>query len=477
MDFERDSIILSGTWERLSEHGDAEVWKREVAASLGPWEPVDLPGRVLRDNDRNANERTNCVWVRRTFQVDEGHATRDAVLKWGGIRFGATAWLNGREIGSHAPVGPHTIIIQPGVIHAGENELLLKVRGWGSLHKSPTGVPLIPVGADLFWGGRGTSIYDDVWLEFYDAAYMKWILAIPNLEAGTVTFRVRLDSAGELPGAVDIHAAVHPKGDEAPAATGRAQAQEPGQPIEVPVALKDVKPWTPLSPHLYTAELRAEAGGKLCDETRFRFGMRQIAVEGGHYRLNGRPLWFRGSNLVSEWTWNDIFNREVKRYVVDEARAMNLNSFRTHTLPPPTRWLDVCDEHGTMIMAEFSVTYNYHDFALTPEEWDRFHQNVLLDAQGWVTKLWNHPSVVMWVLTNEPRGDSEWEAGPYHEHVRALDPTRPCMRTGDMNRGTESVLDMHPTYNYNFGPDGSLQMAVAHGAEGNGPRRALTHTG
>ena len=31
--------------------------------------------------------------------------------------------------------------------------------------------------------------------------------------------------------------------------------------------------------------------------------LRRIHVRRGRYRLNGKPLWFRGSNLVFEWQW------------------------------------------------------------------------------------------------------------------------------------------------------------------------------
>ena len=205
----------------------------------------------------------------------------------------------------------------------------------------------------------------------------------------------------------------------------------------------------------------------------FRFGMRTIAVEGGHYRLNGRPLWFRGSNLVNEWNWGDVFRREVKRYVVDEARNMNLNSFRTHTMPPPTPWLDVCDENGMMILAEFSTTFNYQDCGFTPEEWEMWHRNTLADATGWITKIWNHPSVVMWVLINESRGDNAWEAGPFHDAVLALDPTRPTMRTGETQVGTAEVVDVHTCGNYCYGPNNYVITTCRALARDKDPKRAL----
>jgi hypothetical protein len=126
---------------------------------------------------------------------------------------------------------------------------------------------------------------------------------------------------------------------------------------------------------------------------------------------------------------------------------MSMNAFRTHTQPPPRLWADICDEGGTMILAEFPVLYNYRDHKYTPEEWDIFHRNAQLDTAGWMARLWNHPSVIMWVLSNESRTDNEWEAGPFHEFVTTPDPTRPTMRTG--TTGTETNYDVHTCGNTN----------------------------
>ena len=65
----------------------------------------------------------------------------------------------------------------------------------------------------------------------------------------------------------------------------------------------------------------------------------------------------------------------------------------------------------------------------------------MLDAAGWMARLWNHPSVIMWVLSNESRGDNAWEEGPFQDFVNALDPTRPTMRTG--TTGTKENYDVH----------------------------------
>ncbi len=477
-DFSRDSLSLDGQWQCLRDHESAKVWQGEVAAGLEGWKLADVPGLLWRGG-RQVHESTRCIWARRSFTISKGRAAKGAVLKWNGIRFGAAAWLNGKKVAEHPCIGPHTVLIPPDLVRAGRNEILLKVPGWAGVPKNKAGYPLVPTGAATQrWGSKAAAVYDDIYLEFYDRVYMKWVLAVPDLDAGTVTFRVWIDGAGRVPARVDLTARVRPAESEKDSGRAEASVATGRMPAEITVSLAEVKPWTPETPQLYSVELTARASGKLCDKVSFRFGMRTIEVAGGHYRLNGRRLRFRGSNLVQEWLWGGrggIFNRRVKSYIVDEARAMNLNSFRTHTLPPPTAWLDVCDRYGTMILAELPVLYNHADFKFTPAELKVFHANALLDAAGWVRKLCNHPSLMIWVLSNESRLDTAWESGRYWRHVRGLDPTRPCLRTGDM-AGTPETTDMHTCGNYGSVPEGQAIQTFLRGAARKDPKRTLTNT-
>jgi len=227
--------------------------------------------------------------------------------------------------------------------------------------------------------------------------------------------------------------------------------------IDVPMA--DFKPWTHKECNLYSADVRLLCGEDVLDQVSVRFGMREIRVVDGDYRLSGQTLWLRGSNLVHEWDWSDVITGKEHAYLVEEAREMNVNVFRTHTQPPPKLWADICDEHGTMILAEFPVLYNYRNHRYTPEEWEEFHRNALADTAAWMARLWNHPAVVMWVLSNESRDDNAWEAGPFRDFVVGLDPTRPTMRTG--TTGTKTNYDVHTCGNTNhWTHEGRMHTAV-----------------
>ena len=98
------------------------------------------------------------------------------------------------------------------------------------------------------------------------------------------------------------------------------------------------QPWTYEQCPLYLAHVKLTNKARILDEVTFRFGMREIAVKDRRYKLNGKSLWLRGSNLVFEWNWGDTITGHELDYLVTEAREMSMNSFRTHTQPPPRLW-------------------------------------------------------------------------------------------------------------------------------------------
>ncbi len=488
LDHQRDALSLVGAWSRLLENGDREVWKADVAEELGPWKVVEVPsGNLMQPEEgqdaaavRQLAEKTEFVWLRRSFDINAAQASRDVVLKWGGIKFGATAWINGQLITEHVPVGPHTALVPRGTLKVGRNEIVLKIPGWAGVPRSKSGFPLTPTGgATQGWGGKGPAVYQDIWLEFYDRLYLNRVLAMPDVAAKSVTFRIWPVAAEKLAAPVELAVTIRDAGGTEALGRGVLRLEPAGigdMPTEITVTLPSVVPWTPNTPHLYEAELVASTEDKPCDKVTFNFGMRQVTVNDGRFALNGRPLWLRGSNLVNEWLWGDKFNQNAKQYIIDEARAMSLNCFRTHTQPPPTAWLDIADTHGMMILAETPLLYNHADFGYTPEELEVLHKNTLLDTEGWITKLWNHPSVIIWVLSNESRLDNEWEAGPLYQSARTLDPTRLCMRTGEDVVGTPDMVDIHTCFNVNRDSEGQLIVDMTERMARRDPARPLTNT-
>ena len=439
------SLLLNGPWEFALGSGGEHAERPEGQIQL-TWEPVTLPGPFM-EWEQEAATTIEFVWAKRTFTVSAAQAQQMAVLRWNRIAFGATAFINGREVGKNEPTGPYQVILPQGVLRPGGNELVLKIPGTAGVRKAESGFFLIPAGFASCHRRGMPAVTDDVWIDFSDTVYMKWVLAIPDLAAGKVKIRITLTGI-ERTDDLDLSVRVRPWPDGETVGEGKASARfipDPnslgGEHIFIDVPMPDFRPWTHEEPNLYLADIEVRQNRVLLDALTLRFGMREIRVANGNYTLNGRNLRLRGSNLVFEWDWGDVITGKEKAYLVTEAREMSMNSFRTHTQPLPRLWADICDEHGTMILAEFPVLYNYRNYEFTSEEYDIWHRNVLMDAVGWMARLWNHPAVIMWVLSNESRDDNEWEEGPYRDFVVALDPTRPTLRTG--TTGTKENFDVH----------------------------------
>ena len=463
-----NSVLLNGVWDFAMAAG-TELPDNVSGLKSLTWRQVTLPGPFMPWNQEVAN-RTRHVWARRHFNVTADQASQLAVLRWNRIANGAEAFINGQNVGENEPTGPYQVIIPSGILKPGKNEIALKVRGAAGVRRSKSGNALIPAG----FGVGMPEITDDVWIDFAQEVYMKWALAIPDLAGSRATIRITPIGPKSIDD-LQVHAQIRRWPDGQGMGEGRTTSRlvpdpDPlgGQHFFVEVSMPGYKAWTYEEPSLYTAQVRILKDGRVLDDLAFRFGMREIKVQDRNYKLNGKNLWLRGSNLVFEWNWGDVVKGKEKDYLVTEAREMSMNSFRTHTQPPPRLWCDIGDEYGTMILAEFPVLYNYVDYKFTPEEYEIWHRNVLSDAAGWMARLWNHPSVIMWVLSNESRQDNAWEEGPFQNIVNMLDPTRPTLRTG--TSGTRENLDFHPCGNVTETDEGNLQRQIQGWFKQAGPR-------
>ena len=172
-----NSILLNGQWEFAqgdgSEHAESLAGQRKI-----DWQQVTLPGPFMKWNQEVANQ-AKIFWVRRSFKVTRAQAESMAVLRWNRIANGAEVFINGQKVGENEPTGPYQVIVPSGVLRPGENQIVLKVRGAAMVRRSQSGNALIPAG----FGVGMPEVNDDVWIDFADTAYMKWVLAVPDLAA------------------------------------------------------------------------------------------------------------------------------------------------------------------------------------------------------------------------------------------------------------------------------------------------------
>ncbi len=162
--------------------------------------------------------------------------------------------------------------------------------------------------------------------------------------------------------------------------------------------------WSPATPNLYS--LTVWSGEGRSGVTRLvRFGFRSVASSNGQFLLNGRPLFLRGNAINPPGRNIPDSLEENRRFVVAYVRflkSINVNIIRlTRTSQV---WLDVCDELGMMLFqgnygTPAGGTPSHAPNKPLKESLDWYHREV-------VDPLVNHPSVVIYVLSNE-QADSE----------------------------------------------------------------------
>jgi len=278
-----NSILLNGDWEFARGNGDEGAESAARAQRL-PWQPVTLPGPFMQWNQQAANQ-TKFVWARRNFNMTPTQAEGLAVLRSNRIASGAAAFINGEKVGENEPTGPFQVLVPAGILKPGENQIVLKIRGAAGVRRSRSGNCLIPAG----FGPGMPEVTDDVWIDFADTAYMKWVLAMPDLAGSRV--RIRVTPTGiERVDDLEIVAQVKPWPDGKVMGKGQSPARlvpdpDPlgGEHFFVEVPMPGFQPWTYEKCPLYTAEVKLTAKGRILDELTFQFGMRALGVNDRHH--------------------------------------------------------------------------------------------------------------------------------------------------------------------------------------------------
>ena len=175
--------------------------------------------------------------------------------------------------------------------------------------------------------------------------------------------------------------------------------------------------WSPSSPALYRATFEVAQQGRLAADT-IRFGFRKVESRDGRILLNGRPIFLRGNainppgrNLPDSLSESPRFAAEYMRYL----KSINVNIIRL-TYPSQV-WFDAADEQGMMIFQGHYGTPRGATSTSAPAnpEWTlQWYRDSVISPQA------NHPSIVIYALTNEQAAPEIGYLSRGHEEVAAF---------------------------------------------------------
>lgn len=401
---------------------------------------VDLAEPAFTEVGKVSSQR-QAFWYRRTFQIEQP-VPEISLLKLHKARYGATVWINGRQVGELLPCfTPIEFDVHP-YLRRGKNEVMIRL---GANRESlPTDQPS---GWDfekyLFIPG----LYDSVEIILTGAPFLRNVQTVPNIAEKSV--RVVAELVGDKsPSNFTLRA-------RALAAGSRSSVGRKSVPIELAaherktvdfeIPLANARLWSPEDPFLY--DLQLETGG---DAAHVRFGLRSFQFDPVTKRpmLNGKPYFLRGSNITlyrffedpdrGDLPWNAAWVRKLHRQV----KAMNWNSLRYCIGFPPEFWYDIADEEGILIEDEFPVWLlngksNKCPEALTAE-------SLIPEYSAWLRERWNHPCVVIWDAQNESNTPETAKARDAIRHLDLSD--RPWDNGWGMPGRPTDTIESHPYF-------------------------------
>ena len=424
-------MLLEGPWVLARDPGN--TGREEGWFASGPVSgarPARVPG-IIQETFPDYHG-VAWYWCRFTAEPDPGPAMEPELYFHGGVDYLGEVWLNGVYLGGHeGGEGPFVLNASSALHPREENLLVVRVL-------NPTNIPIdglvlaevphankvVPYrcGASYNYGG----ILLPVEVRWVPAVRVTDLFVRPNPQTGAIPLTVTLRN--DLPGATvcQLSACVTSSlpGVAVPEDTaGTAICLQPGLSTQE-LVLRVHRPhlWDVHEPSLYrvNVKLGSAEGSPLEHDFSVRCGFRELRIENGFFRLNGRRLLVRSTHTGNHFpcSWPAASHPELWRQDLINAKACGLNMVRfiAHVALPEQ--LDFCDEIGLMVYEECMASWCLED---SPRMAERFDRNTM----AMVMRDRNHPSVTVWGLLNETND------GPVFRHavgflpqLRKLDPTR-----------------------------------------------------
>lgn len=163
---------------------------------------------------------------------------------------------------------------------------------------------------------------------------------------------------------------------------------------------EDTKLWSDITPVLYSFTYSLKSG----DKKSVKYGLREISAEGKTLKLNGKPLFLRGTLecCIFPLTGYPPMNKDGWEKVMKSAKEWGLNHLRFHSWCPPEAAFEVADSLGMLLQVELPAwATNLGDFTSA----EKFLENEYYRISS---EYGNHPSFAFMTCGNEMQWDFDW---------------------------------------------------------------------
>ena len=425
--FERENWVnLNGEWEFELDRGvsgrDRKFYEREHLDSkiIVPFCPESVLSGI------GNTDYLNCVWYLKRVQIKE--CSKRIILHFGAVDYESYIYINHKEvyhnIGGY--VGFEVDITD--FVEYGKENIITVCAIDGHPNGKASGKQSENYYSIECCYTRTTGIWQTVWLEYVEKAYIKSVRYYTSPEQKNVQIEV------ETVGNATFTAKASYKGTD----MGEISLELFEGISRVALPLNELYLWEAGKGRLYDLELTYGN-----DKVKSYFGIRTTAFDKKSYLLNGKPLFLRtvlDQGYYKKGIYTAETDEELKRDITLSLEA-GFNGARLHQKIFEPRFLYHCDKMGYLVFGESANAHLYY--------WDMNQLTpFLLEWQRAIKRDFNHPAIIGWCPLNET-----WDWDNKHQNddfiralyysTKAMDTTRPCIGTSGNYQVVSDIYDLH----------------------------------
>jgi hypothetical protein len=349
------------------------------------------------------------AWYQREVEVPRAWRGKRVVLQLERPRWGSTAWIDGREIGTQRSlVAEHDYEL--GMLAPGRHRISVRVDSRLLMNYRPD-AHSVSDSLGMSWNG----IVGKIALRATTPVYIDDAQVYPDVEDRSVLVRLRIGNAVKRAGSGVVMA----NGRRIPVSWteegGSAEFR-----LQYPRTAQTWDEWHPVLQKLRLKLSARDGGTVVADDAReLSFGFVQVGTRGTDILLNGRPVFMRGTHHGGDFPLSGYPPTDVAYWkkIFRINKAWGINHIRFHSFTPPEAAFQAADEVGIYLQPEpgmwNEVSPGTPMEAMLYEETER-----LIRAYG------NHPSFLMLSPSNEPKGKWKQAFDKWIGYYRERDPRR-----------------------------------------------------
>lgn len=350
-------------------------------------------------------------WYRKTVDVPKDWKGKHVEIAFDGVFMNSTVWANGLKLGDR-PYGWISFAYDISELVQKSEKITFAVRVDNDKQPSAR------------WY-TGSGIYANTWIDVKEKTHVVRDGVFVKTEKNNVFVNTEIETKGvkkkvktQLRTTI-----VDANGNKLSEQVSKAKVvQGVVKTLHQEFEIENPNLWDVENPYLYTLVSEVLVKGKVVDVVKTRFGVRDIKWVGK------TGMWLNGKNVKLQGVCNHqdagalgaAVPDKILRFRIQQLKNMGVNAIRTAHNPQTPQFYDMCDEMGMIVMDEIfdgwerkaPNDYGAHSF----NEWWK------QDVTDWIRRDRNHPSVFIYSVGNETKGEI---AKDLVAQCHLLDNTRP----------------------------------------------------